>query len=51
MSEARSNFDAAGSKAWSVPLETIDVSDPTLFKTDSHWPYFERLRHEDRSRC
>ncbi len=47
MSEARSNFDAAGSKAWSVPLETIDVSDPTLFKTDSHWPYFERLRHED----
>ncbi len=33
--------------AYSVPLEDIDVSDISLWQTDSHWPYFERLRRED----
>ena len=32
---------------WSIPLDEINVSDPMLYKTDTHWPYFERLRKED----
>ncbi len=31
---------------YSIPLAEIDVSDPTLYESDSHWPYFERLRKE-----
>lgn len=34
-------------RAATIPLEDIDVSDPELWRTDSHWPYFERLRAED----
>ena len=37
----------ARARAWSMPLDQIDVADPILFQTDSHWPYFERLRRED----
>ena len=37
----------AASKAWTMPLEEIDVADIELWRTDSHWPYFERLRKED----
>ena len=33
--------------ARSIPLDQIDVSNPELWATDSHWPYFERLRRED----
>ncbi|MBX3705978.1 MAG: cytochrome P450 [Pseudomonadales bacterium] len=32
---------------WSIPLADIDVSQPELFRTDSHWDYFRRLRAED----
>ena len=32
--------------AYEIPLEEIDVSDWLLFEQDTHWPYFERLRHE-----
>ena len=31
----------------SIPLDQIDVSHPELWRTNSHWPYFERLRRED----
>ncbi|MDE2488285.1 MAG: cytochrome P450, partial [Alphaproteobacteria bacterium] len=41
-SSVRAIRDAA-----TVPLEDIDVSDPELWRTDSHWAYFERLRRED----
>lgn len=41
MSEAIASNDA-----YSIPLADIDVSDPTLYETDAHWPYFERLRNE-----
>lgn len=34
-------------RAATIALEDIDVSDPELWRTDSHWPYFERLRAED----
>jgi len=38
---------AARDKARSIPLADIDVSHPELFRTDSFWPYFDRLRQED----
>lgn len=43
-------YDAAtraSNRAATIALEDIDVSDPELWRTDSHWPYFERLRAED----
>jgi cytochrome P450/predicted MFS family arabinose efflux permease len=33
--------------AETIPLEDIDVSNPELWRTDSFWPYFARLRRED----
>ena len=39
--------DQARSRAWSIPLDQIDVADPALFQTNTFWPYFERLRKED----
>ena len=33
--------------AESVPLESIDVSDPKLYQNDIWYPYFARLRRED----
>ncbi|MDX9997844.1 MAG: cytochrome P450 [Phenylobacterium sp.] len=38
---------AAREAAYSMPLEEIDPAEPELFRTDTHWPYFERLRKED----
>ena len=37
----------AGADPYSIPLDSIDVSDSELFETDTHWGYFERLRKED----
>ncbi len=37
----------ARERAFSIPLAEIDPADPELFKTDTHWPYFERLRRDD----
>ncbi len=31
---------------YTIPLDEIDMSVPSLYETDSHWPYFERLRKE-----
>ena len=39
-------MEEARQRAYSLPLDKIDVSDPELFRTDTHWPYFERLRKE-----
>jgi len=38
---------AARERAYSIPLSQINVADPQLWVTDTHWPYFERLRNED----
>ncbi len=38
---------AARDQAFGMPLDDIDVSDWDLFRTNTHWPYFERLRKED----
>jgi len=37
---------AARAHAWSIPIEQIDVANPDLWVSDTHWPYFERLRKE-----
>src|SRR6185437_16647059 len=34
-------------RAHSTPLADFDVSDIGLFTSDTHWPWFERLRRED----
>jgi len=35
------------SKAYEMPLEDINVADTALWRADTIWPYFERLRRED----
>ena len=37
----------AREKANSMRLEDFDPSHPELFQTDTHWPYFDRLRKEE----
>jgi len=37
---------AARDAAYSMPLEEINPADPELFRTDTMWPYFKRLREE-----
>jgi cytochrome P450 len=32
--------------AYSTPLEQFNPGDPELFRSDSFWPYFDRLRQE-----
>jgi cytochrome P450 len=38
---------AAEAHAWSMPIEEIEVGNPELFRTDTLWPYFARLRKDD----
>ena len=38
---------AARERAFSTPLEQFNPGDPELYRTDSFWPYFDRLRNED----
>ncbi|HEY4113850.1 MAG TPA: cytochrome P450 [Rhizomicrobium sp.] len=37
---------AAREHAWSIPIEEVNVANPYLFRDDTMWPYFERLRKE-----
>jgi cytochrome P450 len=37
---------AARERAYSLPLEEIDISHWDLFRSDTLWPYFERFRRE-----
>ena len=41
------SLDAARERAMSLPLADFDPGDPELFRSDTHWPYFDRLRKED----
>ncbi|HXH47266.1 MAG TPA: cytochrome P450 [Bradyrhizobium sp.] len=45
--ENASKLDALRARANSLPLEQFDPGDPELFRTDTFWPYFDRLRRED----
>jgi cytochrome P450 len=38
--------DEARIRAFSLPIEEIHPGDPELFRTNTHWPYFERLRRD-----
>lgn len=40
-------LDAARDTAYAMALEDINPAQPILFQTDTLWPYFTRLRHED----
>lgn len=48
MSDAARKYeiDEAREHAYSIPIEEINVGQGHLFKTDTMWPYFERLRKE-----
>jgi hypothetical protein len=37
---------AAREHAWSIPLGDLNVAKPELFRNDTVWPYFERLRQK-----
>ena len=39
-------LQAARSHAYALPIDEINVAQPALFASDTHWPYFERLRRE-----
>ncbi|MDH6260626.1 cytochrome P450 [Bradyrhizobium sp. BR13661] len=45
--ESTAKLDALRERASSLPLEQFDPGDPELFRTDTFWPYFDRLRRED----
>jgi cytochrome P450 len=47
MPEDIMNIQAPVTDANAVPLETLDMSDPTRFQDDTIWPFFARLRKED----
>ena len=38
---------AAHDKANSLALEDFNPGDPELFRSDTLWPYFDRLRKEE----
>jgi cytochrome P450 len=46
MHGTRELIDDAKREAYSMPLADIDVSRPELFRSNTMWPYFERLRRE-----
>src|SRR5580658_9308123 len=47
MADDVSIFAAARAEAYSTPLDKIDPSVQDRFVTNTIWPFFERLRHED----
>jgi cytochrome P450 len=40
-------LEQAREHAYSVPIDKLDPSHPELFRSDTFWPYFDRLRKED----
>ncbi|HJW41135.1 MAG TPA: cytochrome P450 [Rhizomicrobium sp.] len=44
--EQRRALDQAREEAWSTPLESLDVSKPERFASNTHWPFFDRLRQD-----
>jgi cytochrome P450 len=40
-------LEDARKRAYSISLDQFDPGDPELFRTDTFWPYFDRLRKED----
>jgi len=46
MADGNPVLAAAREHADSLPLEAINVAQPALFASDTHWPYFARLRRD-----
>ena len=44
--EVAGPMESARERAWSVPIEELNVAQPELFRDDTVWPYFARLRKE-----
>ncbi len=44
-----SDIQIARDKAYATLLEDFDVGNPELFRANTFWPYFERLRRGIRS--
>lgn len=40
-------LEEARERAYATPLKELDPSNPELFRNDTFWPYFDRLRQED----
>ena len=47
MADGSLKIDEARALAYSTPLELFNPGDPEHFRTDTHGPWFERLRAED----
>src|SRR5580698_9790820 len=47
ISAAKARADEAREKAYSTPLDQFHPADAALFRNDTLWPWFERLRAED----
>jgi len=39
--------EEARARAYALPLKDFNPGDPELFRSNTHWPYFERLRAEE----
>lgn len=46
MGEYLSALEQATAEAWSTPLNQLDVSKAHRFATNTHWPFFDRLRKD-----
>jgi cytochrome P450 len=46
MGEQLSALELATAEAWSTPLDQIDVSRSDRFASNTHWPFFDRLRKD-----
>ena len=46
-SAENTKLKAARDMAQSMPLAQFDPGDPELFRSDTFWPYFDRLRKDD----
>jgi cytochrome P450 len=44
--EITDRLAAAREQAWSIPIDDLNVAEAELFRSDTMWPYFERLRRE-----
>jgi len=40
-------MEEARKHAYSIPIDKVDPGHPELFRKDTFWPYFDRLRKED----
>ena len=40
-------YEQARAKAYAAPLDSYHPGDPEIFRSDTLWPWFERLRKED----